>query len=228
MILGFLGPIGVGKSTACNYVKEKHANFVQVNFKDALVGEVEKCLPDVVKWIQKDLGVEKVFDIKPRPPLVRALLQNFGTELRRGDDPEYWCKRWKEEVMRQSTLGKNVITDDVRFLNEEIAVHELGGVLIRLKRPDVEVAFAHASEVETTQIVADYEIVSRRDDYPHLFSSIDKIVEVQLEVHAPAPASAPRVFESRERHPAAGEEGQVTSVGDGPILTEGVPHEENY
>jgi len=64
-------------------------------------------------------------------PTVRRLLQEYGTEVRRHDDPDYWVKRYAEAA----TKLERVVTPDVRFLNEAAAVRALGGLVVRVVRP---------------------------------------------------------------------------------------------
>ena len=78
-----------------------------------------------------------------KPKGIRELLQEYGTEVRRGDDPEYWTKLWRESVMRLSTQG--VVVADVRFPNEAAAVLSMGGALWRVERPGC-VGGSHESE----------------------------------------------------------------------------------
>ena len=101
MIIGFTGYKQSGKSTAAKYLEEKY-NFTRINFKDALVQEIKDNFPDLLEEIcliyeefsfpkegdGVDFGIENMFQTKP--PLMRALLQNYGTEVRRKDDQHYW------------------------------------------------------------------------------------------------------------------------------------------
>jgi hypothetical protein len=181
MIIAFVGFKQVGKTTASQYLIEKYG-FVKHSFKDALVAEIKEKFPDLLESILKTYeatGLEGV-DYKTvdnlfiyKPPLMRALMQNYGTEVRRGDDPDYWVKEWAKNSYGHS----EIVCDDVRFLNEADKVKQRGGIIIRLTRPDLPTGGDHKSETEQLQIEADYTIECEAGDYDHLYRELDKIVD---------------------------------------------------
>jgi hypothetical protein len=88
-------------------------------------------LPD---WVQSEEG-------KPR-----TLLQWWGTDYRRAQDPNYWVKRLQETLDRDNP--EIALITDVRFRNEADTIHKMGGFLVKVTRttkPDVKVP-AHPSE----------------------------------------------------------------------------------
>lgn len=158
MIVGFVGLMGTGKTTACNILK-KHwgEGVVHLNFKDGLVAEMKERVPDVLNELAfiYDRSVDELFATKP--PAMRALMQNYGTEVRRRDDNNYWVSKWQESARETE---KNIVCDDVRFLNEADAVERFArGILIRLERTDIVHTGTHQSETEQAEIVVDYTIV---------------------------------------------------------------------
>lgn len=174
MIYAFTGKKRSGKSTASKYI-----GGTRRNFKDRMVLEMKKRLPNHMKSIAKVMElltgevwtIERLFDEKPEP--FRTLMQDYGTGVRRGDDPDYWVKLWKEMVRM---TGGDVVVDDVRFLNEAAAVKELGGIIIRINRIDMEQdGDTHQSEVEMDQIVADHTINVMTGDFETLYAELDKI-----------------------------------------------------
>jgi hypothetical protein len=177
-IYAFTGKKGHGKSTA-----SKHIRGTRINFKDALVGELEKNFPDLtnaiidtMEKIDYDGNNPWTFErlVNEKPPLFRTLMQNYGTEVRRGDEPNYWVNQWKNRV--RMTEG-TVITDDVRFINEAEAVREMGGVIIRIIRNDVEVKETHKSELEMDSIDPDYTISVGTGEQDKLYKQLDDIVQ---------------------------------------------------
>ena len=76
----------------------------------------------------------------------RLLLQWWGTEFKRSIDPDYWVKRSEAWL----TVAKNyvdlVVIPDVRFVNEIEMVKQLGGIVIRVERPQLVQCDVHASE----------------------------------------------------------------------------------
>jgi hypothetical protein len=199
-LIGLTGFKQTGKSTAAKHLENK--GFIRLNFKDALLEEIKLNFPDLLReikqWMADEVGEygpfeswteivgkdyftmeditdEHLFIIKP--PLMRALLQNYGTEVRRRDNPNYWVNRWKARAQHLIEQGQNVVVDDVRFLNEANAVMALGGTVIRITRPDITTGGTHASEQEMLQIEVDLIINTKQGDFDSLYNYIDGIVD---------------------------------------------------
>ncbi len=77
---------------------------------------------------------------------VRRILQWWGTEYRRAQDPDYWTKAWEGALTELTDRNVHILVDDVRFHNEVEAVQRNGGVLIRVERPGFNGANDHSSE----------------------------------------------------------------------------------
>lgn len=77
---------------------------------------------------------------------VRRILQWWGTEYRRAQDPDYWTKAWEAALTGLADRSTHILVDDVRFHNEVDVVQRNGGVLIRVERPGFNGANDHSSE----------------------------------------------------------------------------------
>jgi len=176
-LYAFTGKKGSGKSTAAKYVAKK-TGAVRINFKDALVQEMKENFPDLLEELSylynpDEHGMEGWnFLFREKPDLVRALMQNYGTEVRRGDNPDYWTQKWFYKVNQLD----NVVTDDVRFLNEAKGVKFLDGVIIRIIRSDITSTKGHLSETEMDQIEADYTVEVEKGDLIDLYQQLDAII----------------------------------------------------
>lgn len=172
MIIGLIGFKKVGKSTAAKHLESR--GFNRINFKDALIDEMKKNFPDTLRELSDvyALTVEELFDQKP--PAMRGLMMNYGTEVRRGDNGSYWTDQWNKSVSLSSQ--SSIVVDDVRFLNEAQAVKDRGGILIRLTRPDIPSGGNHASEKEQLEIVADYTLECNMGEHDWLYRKLDEIV----------------------------------------------------
>lgn len=183
MIIGFVGFKQIGKSTASKYLEEKY-DFYRHNFKDALVAEMKDNFPDLLQALVEREYPERLLPDETahadwidqlfidKPPLMRALMQNYGTDVRRKDDGNYWVKQW----LKNSYGGfGNIVCDDIRFKNEAAALKGRKGIIIRLTRPDVETGGDHASETEQLEIVADYTIECEKGDLESLYNKLDEI-----------------------------------------------------
>jgi hypothetical protein len=121
-------------------------------------------LPD---WVEPDPRPEA----NSRAPYGKhaKLLQWWGTEYRRAQDPMYWVKQWKAGINPKADI---VLTTDMRFLNEADAVKSMKGITIQVNRKNVDgTRFIdpsrdplHASETQLDDYNFDYEITVKTGD----------------------------------------------------------------
>jgi hypothetical protein len=98
-------------------------------------------------------------------------MQNYGTEVRRRDNPDYWTKQWCANLPEGL-----IVVDDVRFLNEAEAVKKMGGIIVRLTRPDIKNGGNHQSETEQRQIGYDYIFEAEVGRPEQIHAALDIIV----------------------------------------------------
>jgi hypothetical protein len=141
MIIGFVGLIGSGKDTAADYLVNFH-EFRRDSFantlKDAVANvfgwdrtllegrtaEARKWREEVDHWWAGRLNMPHLTP--------RWILQYWGTEvIRDGFHDDMWIASL-ENKMRKTT--DNIVISDVRFPNEIKAIHNSGGIVIRIKR----------------------------------------------------------------------------------------------
>jgi len=106
----------------------------------------------------------------------RTLLQWWGTDYRRAQDPDYWVKRLMERLEREQP--DIALITDVRFLNEAEAIHRAGGYVVKVTRttaPDIVVP-GHSSEDGLDGYTGwDYEI--KAADLPELRTQAEAIYQ---------------------------------------------------
>lgn len=172
MVIGLCGYAGSGKSEVAKYLEENY-KFKRVNFKDGLVLHIRNRLPDTLNELAKiyDMSVDELF--KKKPPAMRALMRNIGTDDKRLDNPDHWADMWNETV---GILGGNIVADDVRFFNELSAVTEKNGILIRVVREDITNGGDHQSEKEQEKFIEDFTIVAVKGDIEGLHRQIDAVI----------------------------------------------------
>ena len=143
MIIGFVGFIGSGKDTAADYLVNFHG-FRRDSFantlKDAVAcvfgwdrvllegrtKEAREWREQVDPWWAERLSMP---NLTPR-----LMLQLWGTEVcRNGFHDDIWIASL-ENKMRKTT--DNIVISDVRFPNEIKAIHNAGGIVVRIKRGD--------------------------------------------------------------------------------------------
>ena len=145
LLIGLTGKAGHGKDTLCQAIQRISPIPVwRVAFADALKQEVSVTMGIPVETLERE---------KNR---FRLLLQFWGTEYRRHDDPAYWINKVRPKLQQIAASAPNkealCIITDVRFPNEvEMIESEFGGKTFRVVRESVEpsrheVARGHVSE----------------------------------------------------------------------------------
>jgi len=141
MIVGFVGFIGSGKDTAADYLVNFH-EFRRDSFantlKDAIsavfgwdrtllegrTAEARAWREQVDTWWAERLGMP---NLTPR-----WVLQYWGTEVcRQNFHDDIWIASLENKMRR---TRDNIVISDVRFPNEIAAIHNAGGIVIRIKR----------------------------------------------------------------------------------------------
>jgi len=147
----FMGVIGSGKDYQAKKLVNENKDWVQIDFKDALIDMCEDLVgfpiraryeefkeyiigfqhPNVslAGTLQRDtLMVFNKQCVKDYPQAMtgRRLLQRLGTDVMRKRDPDYWAAAWGQSVVAAIQAGKSVACGDCRFLNEMQIVEEIG------------------------------------------------------------------------------------------------------
>ena len=157
-LIGISGKMGVGKSTVANIIVKQVPGSERTAFGDILKRDVAEAyqLPLVYLYEAKHTVIHANAErIKAGWPegrealTVRELLQWYGTDFVRAQNPDYWVVAMREHLrsLRDVPL---VVIDDIRFPNEADLIHALGGTLVRINpypgytvSPDIA---THASE----------------------------------------------------------------------------------
>lgn len=152
-----------GKGTAAKAITEARGDKYDIrimSFADAL--------RDEVRGREFELCLKHNVPYDPNPPVdemypngkQRALLQFWGTEYRRKQDPFYWVKKLKERIDKEQP--QIVLIDDMRMKNEYLFVRINDGHTVKVTRHGFSlldpVAAAHPSETDLDGITFDYEI----------------------------------------------------------------------
>lgn len=157
MIIGLHGKAGSGKDTAAAYMSALTNDYGLAAFADPI--RRAAC-------IIFDLDMSYFIDRKKKEKVVprwgitpREMLQKLGTEGGRDIfGPDIWVKRMaskyepmqkiSEEEHQKTGKPRNLIITDVRFINEAKWIHSVGGCIIDIVRPDLQLIATsdHASE----------------------------------------------------------------------------------
>lgn len=168
MLIGLSGPAGVGKDTIADYLVEKYG-FTKFSFSDALYREVSEAFGISIEELQRretkelphaDLTAENCEDIEFAGLMLDAaievgaihswlhrfsprwVLQRWGTDYRRAQNPDYWIERTALWIKAWLDVTKNdgehggLVNTSVRFANERAFIEKLGGMVWHLRRKD--------------------------------------------------------------------------------------------
>jgi len=143
MIIGFVGFIGSGKDTAADYLVNFHG-FRRDSFASTLKDAVahvfgwdrtllEGRTKQAREWREEiDTWWSDRLNMPNLTP--RWILQYWGTDVCRNHfHDDIWIASLENKMRKTSD---NIVISDVRFPNEIQAIHNAGGIVVRVKRGD--------------------------------------------------------------------------------------------
>lgn len=169
-LIGLAGPAGVGKDTIADYLVDQY-DFTKFSFSDPLYDEVaaafdidkallynratkedprvvlqywycaDKTFQNLMFHLLTDEGHTYPMDVWVSP---RWVLQRWGTDYRRGQDPAYWTKKADRLIQAYLENAKadpatprgGLVNCSVRFDNERSTIEDQGGEIWHVKRDD--------------------------------------------------------------------------------------------
>ena len=158
IVVGLAGRKGSGKTTAAALLVKEYG-FVRIPFAGPL------------KAMLRALGLEDVHldgSLKEKPCALlggrtpRHAMQTIGTEWGRNlIHPDLWVMAWTAAVRNLSWSTPGVVADDLRFVNEAMAVRRMRGIVLRITRPDAaDDGDAHESETTLDRLAFDGQVVN--------------------------------------------------------------------
>lgn len=156
MIIGMVGKARSGKNTVADMLQQQLGSDVSIY---AFADPIKETVNRMFGWDDRhrDGDLKEVVDpewgFSPR-----HAYQTFGTEWGRE------CLRgdlWLYMAKKVCNANRNTIITDVRFLNEADWIRNMGGVLVKVTRPDnQEIVKSHKSEMEIDLIREDHHILN--------------------------------------------------------------------
>jgi len=159
-LIVLVGKAGSGKTAIAKELKEQYGGVV-ISFATPIrdmfyaLGLTEQHLKGDLKEVPCDI-------LSGATP--RYAMQTLGKEWARDFiHKDFWINIWQRKVEHNLQRKFVVITDDCRFANEEEAVRDLGGIIIRIHRDIREIETAsHASESYIDKIKEDFNVDNNR------------------------------------------------------------------
>jgi phosphomevalonate kinase len=159
MLIGFCGEMYAGKDTVAEMLMEfLRADNILVErraFADALKEEIAFHMAPLFKALPSELL--RQMNTPVEKDRYRLLMQWWGTEFRRQQDPDYWIKefeRWRFSFIPTSTV---ILIPDVRFFNEIGYIRDQGGLMVKVTRLESQIS-DHISEQEW-QVYSNWDMV---------------------------------------------------------------------
>lgn len=154
-IIGISGKIGCGKTTLADILGRELRWSLRISFAELIKLEASEAFGFPLAWCYSPEGKEQTVSVprsrkkrtelfstydrqlpfkKGRPVTVRELLQWWGTDYRRAQNPDYWLWEMSHALDDAREAGaEHVIIDDVRFPNEAAMIQQhKRGLLVRL------------------------------------------------------------------------------------------------
>ena len=189
VLVGIMGIKGSGKTTCALHLVAQH-KFVEKSFAECLKKACQNLflLSDEQVFgtqLQKEMPDDRWFGCTPR-----KMLQFVGTELLRDNLDKimpglgkniftHHFKLWYEQEIKLNP-DLCIVISDVRFQNEIEFIQSLGGTVIKIDRPELDLSDMHQSEIELQNITTyDIQIVNNdtvENLYAQITNYIDKIV----------------------------------------------------
>lgn len=157
-LFGVSGKLASGKDTIAkeSMIATGHADAVHRYYADDLKGEVDDVINAIrggaspatlsvqftipvhqAEYIYNVLVDELVIDpsvhARRRTPGMRAVLQYWGTDIRRAQDYDYWVKLALRGALEDAAAGRSVYFTDMRFPNEVRWAQDLGFLVARIE-----------------------------------------------------------------------------------------------
>jgi len=188
IIIGFGYKARNGKDTCASRIKQVYGgkyNIEITSFGKVLKEEVNEL--DQLAWCLRE-GIPYNFNIDMSDPLCQTnhgkqgkLLQWYGTEYMRNQNPFYWVNKVKNYINNE--LPKNtqiVLIPDVRFKDEFLFIRSKQGYTVKCTRlgyTDLNRDQNHKSENELNDAIFDYEITAEEGDLAGLHRDIESLFE---------------------------------------------------
>lgn len=171
-VVGLTGLAGVGKTTMSDLLI-RHYGYTRLKFTEPLKRMLQS-IGLTLNDLEGDFKEQPNEILCGRTP--RYAMQTLGLQWGRDlIDPEIWVSMWRGLARYELEHGRRLVVDDVRMLNEAVAVRACNGQIWRIIRPGMELRFTHGTELEMARIPFDL-----RFNNDGRVSDLHKLVDIVL------------------------------------------------
>lgn len=200
VLIGIAGAKRSGKDTVARHLRnlgEEHdgIRFQRIAMADALKSEIADFV-DREYVMSREEALAAMNGDGPAKEQFRLIMQWWGTEFRRGMcEKDYWITRHKDTVSnimlgRKPNKPDFILIPDVRFRNEIDYIKDQGGIVILVKRPEVDdVGDGHDSENEWRSYTG-WDYVIDNNDTLHTLDGKVNVLFNQIRKWRDAPRSS--------------------------------------
>lgn len=130
---------------------------------------------EVLAYIYGDVKTGVVKNSTDRNPNMRRALQEWGTEVRRAEEENYWVKKSLKNIFNQLSNGVSVYVTDARFQNEINSIMESRGKTIRLlvNKEEQAARIRLRDNIEVTEQMRNHASELDLDNYTNFSQIID-------------------------------------------------------
>ena len=189
-LIGLSGLKSSGKDTVGRYLADRYG-FETISFAASLKASASALFgidPSAWESMKNDpdamvtlVGETPPYEGASRISMTaRQFLQRYGTEAHRGVFGEdFWVKALFDPLdMGGRNLGKRYAITDVRFPDEHVAVHDRGGIVVRIERPTDDHSDTHASETLPGYDLVDW-IIRNDGTFDDLYLEVDRVIRAE-------------------------------------------------
>lgn len=175
VFIALCGPHNSGKETIAKYLVNKYG-FIRVSFYDTIMKACQDLFllsDDEVKKENANKPISILKDVTPnelRKTIISALNSNIELEDERNKNLHLSILTWNITRRLISMKGKNVVVSDLRYRQEELALHMLGTKIIRVLRDNCTYA-----KDENEHLIFDYSLYNDTS-IDNLLNKADKLV----------------------------------------------------
>jgi hypothetical protein len=191
VLIGILATKGSGKDTVADHIVRNHL-FNKMSFADPIkkITQILFGFDNEQLYGDKKETIDTNWNVTPR-----TVFQYLGTDIFRNDinkiipgiNNDFWINsfkvKYKNIINDDANTCKNIVIADVRFQNEVDAIHDLGGMVIKLSRPSLDQSMVnetHESELGVGNITNHDHVIINDGTLTDLYDKMDHCINFYI------------------------------------------------